>query len=728
MELDQGFYGSPRWTYEILDCAMPMTFDTYSNCAHQCLYCFSFFQRAIGSSADDYLHHKVRAVNVEKIKKMFLEPDKYAGQFASYIKKRMTMQWGGLSDGFDWYEKKFGKSLELLRFFKEINYPVSISTKGVWFLDDPRYQEVLRDAKNVHFKYSIITTNEQHVKELEPGVVSSAERFLALKKLGDLGIGGTTLRFRPFVLGTSDLCIEEMMAAGEEANCYSVTTEFLSWESRASVTSRSRLEAMSKTLGYDVWKFYLENSARASGLLRLNYDLKRPYILKMKESAERHNLKFFVSDAHHKEDSYHAGCCGLPESGPLSNVNRGQYAEAILIAKKNGFVKWSDISEEAFEVLGHIPVISAEGFPSDTAERAKRYYQNMFDYMHDIWNNPIGWQSPARYFGGALVPSAPDANGDIVYLYNKPFVEDNRRVNSVSELAIELKMVGSPNADRFDNITADGSQYAHIAYPIYVFSKGRHNSATTMKLLDAARINYSLVILNEELQQYQSKYPNTDILTVSEPGILFARKTIYDRAKEEGYPYIWMLDDDISSFKNEESEVCSPRAALSVMERFVGDYNNIAVLSMANDELIPEKYIVNSSLLRNSVYLVNLLTGISFDEITTEVLEMTSFAMANITKGFTTVLHNSFSYQESIALSGGCTSLYFSGEQEKSVLQILEKYPEYFISVDRPKPFVVDLGEVSRSSNALQSYAAYELTSGKEDGDGAVAFEDIGEI
>jgi hypothetical protein len=25
LKLDEGFYGSPRWTYEILDCAMPMT-------------------------------------------------------------------------------------------------------------------------------------------------------------------------------------------------------------------------------------------------------------------------------------------------------------------------------------------------------------------------------------------------------------------------------------------------------------------------------------------------------------------------------------------------------------------------------------------------------------------------------------------------------------------------------------------------------------------------------
>lgn len=26
-------YGSPRWTGEIADCSLPLTFDTYSNCS-----------------------------------------------------------------------------------------------------------------------------------------------------------------------------------------------------------------------------------------------------------------------------------------------------------------------------------------------------------------------------------------------------------------------------------------------------------------------------------------------------------------------------------------------------------------------------------------------------------------------------------------------------------------------------------------------------------------------
>lgn len=703
MKLDDGTYGSPRWTYEILDCAMPMTFDTYSNCAHQCLYCFSFFQRAVGAGADDYLHHKVRAVNVERVKRMFSNPDQYGGQFKNYIKKRMTLQWGGLSDGFDWYERKFRVSLELLKFFREIDYPISISTKGVWWVDDPEYIEVVRDAKNMHFKYSIITSNEAHASKLEPGTPKASERFKAMEKLNKLGVGATTLRFRPFVIGTSDLCIEDMMTRAEEAGCYSVTTEFLTWETRSSGTSKERLEMMSKVLGYDVWDFYMKNSARSSGLLRLNYDLKRPYIKKMKESAERHNLKFFVSDAHHKEDSYHAGCCGLPESGPLSNVNHGQYAHAIKLAKQNGFVKWSDIKDEAHDLLKDIPIIAAEGFPSDTAERMKRHYQSMYDYMHDIWNNPKSWQSPARYFGGALVPAQPDDNGDIVYLYNKPFIEDERIVGSVNELALHLRMVGKPNADRFDEMVADGTDFAHVGYPIYVFSRKRWNSAATIELLNGSRLNYHLVVSQEEAKEYEERFPNADILIVPVPdNIRYAKQFIYERCKEEGFPYVWMLDDDISSSSK------SFRSMMSEAERFVQDYSNIALLGFTGD---------NESVLNtwddNGVNLVNLQTGMSFegDGMQLDIYENYAFALQHLVTGkwATVLLGNTelFSYPGS---SGGATHLYtfehLHGSPSSEFLT--ETYRDFFGDES-----ILNVNWKGIFSNALRSIHVDKLLKGE---------------
>lgn len=90
-----GYYQSPRWTNEIADCSMPMTFDTYSNCSFGCLYCFSQFRRAIGNGKEHYLQKSVENVNPKKVMQMFTDPDQYAGQFATYIKQRRVMQWGG---------------------------------------------------------------------------------------------------------------------------------------------------------------------------------------------------------------------------------------------------------------------------------------------------------------------------------------------------------------------------------------------------------------------------------------------------------------------------------------------------------------------------------------------------------------------------------------------------------------------------------------------------------
>ena len=63
-------YGSPRWTMEIPDCSMPMTFDTYSKCAYNCLYCFAFFQKS--HTLDGYIGGgKPRCVDPAKVIALF---------------------------------------------------------------------------------------------------------------------------------------------------------------------------------------------------------------------------------------------------------------------------------------------------------------------------------------------------------------------------------------------------------------------------------------------------------------------------------------------------------------------------------------------------------------------------------------------------------------------------------------------------------------------------------
>ena len=194
-------YSSPRWSNEIADCSMPMTFDTYSNCSYKCIYCFSQFQRANGKCGEHYLKNEVKSVSVDRVKKIFLEPEKY--QFCEYVKNRKVMQWGGLSDQFDENERKYGKTLELLRFFREIDYPLCFSTKATWWLDDSRYTELFKNNPKWNVKFSIITLDEQKAKQVERGVDSPKKRLEAIEKFANLNAGGATLRLRPFIIGIS---------------------------------------------------------------------------------------------------------------------------------------------------------------------------------------------------------------------------------------------------------------------------------------------------------------------------------------------------------------------------------------------------------------------------------------------------------------------------------------------------------------------------------------------
>lgn len=407
-------YGSPRWSNEVLDCAMPMTFDTYNLCSYRCLYCFSYYQRM---HYDDYVKLNLRGVNAEKVKKIFTNPDD--SQFGAYVKSRIPMQWGGLSEPFDLQEKEIGITLELMKFFREIDYPISFSSKSVWHLKDDRYRDVIKGAKNFQFKVSIITLDEERARLMEQGVPTPNERFWALEEYVKLGVAGANLRLRPFIIGLSNPYHKEMIRRAKDIGCYGLTTEFFCLEARANALLRKRYKEMSDIVGYDLWEFYRKNS-KGSGYRRLNYEIKRPYIKEMEEECKKVGLKFFVSDAHHKERGCTGACCGLPDDEYFSNYAHCQFTEAIVLAKRNGEVRFSDITQHEHQYLEDVMTISAVGYNIGTTRNiGKQRNVSFYDYMRNQWNNPKSANSPYKYFGGLLIPIGLDENKDVIYKFNQ---------------------------------------------------------------------------------------------------------------------------------------------------------------------------------------------------------------------------------------------------------------------------------------------------------------------
>jgi len=400
---------------------MPMTFDTYSLCSYRCQYCFSFYQRI---HSKDYEQNNARFVNVEKVKRLFTDPD--SSQFGKYIKKRIPMQWGGLSEPFDpTLEPKLGVGLKLLKFFREIDYPVSFSTKATWWTRDEKYLDVIRGAKNFHFKFSIITLDEAKYRIIEQAVPTPEDRLKALEVVAGLGTAGVNLRLRPFMIGVSNPTHGELIRRAAAAGAQALTTEFFCLEARVDLRVKKRYQIMSEACGFNLWDFYKKNSRGMQGYLRLNYEIKRPFVEEMQDLCKEVGMGFFVSDAHHKEKCVKAdgcrwgSCCGLPDDEYFSNYAKCQFTEALTFAKEKGEVKFTDITKFDTDYL-RLPWKKAQGLNKLTVDNyTKNFDRSLYDMMRYSWNHPMANNSPYRYFGKMLIPTGLDENGDMIYRFNQ---------------------------------------------------------------------------------------------------------------------------------------------------------------------------------------------------------------------------------------------------------------------------------------------------------------------
>lgn len=420
-------YQSPRWTGEIADCSLPLTLDTYSNCSFGCVYCFSQYQRGIGVNKENYFQKDVRCVNVDRVKRILSGEDKKS-QFYEYVKDKRPIQYGGLSDQFDGYERKYGKTYEILKYLKEIDYPICFSTKSAWVFFNEKYRELFRGADNWNMKFSIITLDEEAARKIEVGVPSPQERLAAMHEYTKLSKGGATLRLRPFIIGVSDKTYLDLIREAAKAGASAVTTEFFCLEMRSINQAREHYAQISEVCGFDIVDFYRKHSS-GSGYLRLNRKIKEPYIRKMQELCKELGLRFYVSDAHFKECSDNCCCCAL---NPNWNYSRGHFAAALQIAKKQGKVYWRDIEPEMYFL--NFLWNRAEGFNTNSSlSRATFKGMTMKEYLRYLWNNPKRGQSPYKIFAGVLVPDGYDEDKNIVYKYN-PNVTFQKTMNQEYDL------------------------------------------------------------------------------------------------------------------------------------------------------------------------------------------------------------------------------------------------------------------------------------------------------
>lgn len=151
------------------------------------------------------------------------------------------------------------------------------------------------------------------------------------------------------------------------------------------------------------------------GYKRLNRAIKAPIIHRMRELTHSLGMRFHVSDAFCRECNDACNCCGVPPEWGVSQT--GNIGNAIIIAREKGFVTFSDVMESINKYFD-FPWVGACGYNTGSNKaRALLYDTTMAQWLRSNWNDTKKGTSPARAYGGVLVPDGKDENGDVIYRY-----------------------------------------------------------------------------------------------------------------------------------------------------------------------------------------------------------------------------------------------------------------------------------------------------------------------
>jgi len=429
--IQQKSYGSPRISSEIPDCSMPMTFDHHNYCSISCLYCFAY---CFKSNNPAYKGKKVplKSVNIDKmISAMQGNPKDTRGRlmYTHFYHRKFLLHWGGLADPFCNFERKNREGYKLITALGEMNYPTLFSFKGndIFSKDYVQLFEKYADQGNFAFQVSIVTNSDELARQVEIGAPTTTKRIEAIRMLSDMGYW-TILRLRPFIMGVTDIGLDELLHRALDAGIKGVSTEWFALDCRMNEGMKKRFAWMSEVMGTkDLQKYYsaLSPSTRG-GYMRLNRKVKEMYVRQIYTFCADHNLVCGISDPDFKELNTSGSCCGMPDkyekNHGLENWTRNQLTyhlkEARRLYHKTGeqqLLRFDEVygDESYFDdpPLTHDHV-SEIGLPL-----AIRYVRTYRMILRKHWNNLRSPANPRNYFDGKLMPETVDVEGNLLFRY-----------------------------------------------------------------------------------------------------------------------------------------------------------------------------------------------------------------------------------------------------------------------------------------------------------------------
>lgn len=231
-------------------------------------------------------------------------------------------------------------------------------------------------------------------------------------------------------------------------------------------------------------------------------------------------------------------------------------------------------------------------------------------------------------------------------------------------------------------------------YPIYIISKGRADTRLTSKALERMNCPYSIVIEQQEYDDYAAVISPDKILVLpfSNLGLggIPARNWVFEHAISTGAERHWIMDDNIVNFgrlNHNTKKIITTATCFRVMEDFVDRYTNIAMAGPQYDYFLPRKTKVAPYTKNTRVYSCILLKNDITHRWRGRYNEDTDLSLRILKDGMCTILFNAFFQYKTptMQMKGGNTDvLYNQGDNRMAFAKSLqEQHPDVCTIVER---------------------------------------------
>lgn len=252
-------------------CDLPIHFDTYKGCSHQCQYCFA---KKFKDLSDIKPNEGLQAL------KNFVEG--HRNKTTSWCDWNIPLHIGGMSDPLQPVELTKGITYECLKYLAETQYPFVISTKGK-LLGNRKYIDILSKC-NCVVQVSLVC---ESFDKLELGCPTFKERLEIIKKISPY-VKRVIVRIQPYMHEVYNEVFNNL-SLFKSAGVYGVIIEGI------------KLQKKKKGL------------VKVGGDFTYPYELIRSDFLKLRDEAHRLGLKIYAGENRIRALGDSLTCCGVDD-------------------------------------------------------------------------------------------------------------------------------------------------------------------------------------------------------------------------------------------------------------------------------------------------------------------------------------------------------------------------------------------------------------------------------